>query len=159
MSTELHNIEFGRFARFGGFSDRFARPRERYLRPGLLGLPALLIIGLLGWLIWSVYDSGSAESEPAEPETAVISQTGSDEQPATPASILPAVADAPPVNGLSISSQSWRRGGLGSKALVTFTLRNNNDYAVKDIELVCAFARRDGSHLTDASGSFPTPSR
>lgn len=158
VSTELHDIEFGWLARFGGFSDRFARPSERYFRPGLLGLPVLLIVGLVGLLIW---DSGSAESEPAEPETAAIetpaspasaaalSQTGSDEQPAAPASMLPAPADAPPVNGLSISSQSWRRGGLGSKALVTFTLRNNNDYAVKDIELVCAFARRDGSHLTD----------
>jgi hypothetical protein len=33
--------------------------------------------------------------------------------------------------------------------LVTFTLRNANDYAVKDIEIACAFTRRDGSHLTD----------
>ena len=57
--------------------------------------------------------------------------------------------DAAPVNGLKISSQSWRRGGLGSKALVTLTLRNGNDYAVKDIEIFCSFARRDGSHLTD----------
>ncbi len=56
---------------------------------------------------------------------------------------------ASPLDGLTISSQSWRRGGLGSKALVTFTLRNGNDYAVKDIEIACAFARRDGSHLTD----------
>jgi hypothetical protein len=39
---------------------------------------------------------------------------------------------AAPVDGLKISSQSWRRGGPGSKALITFTLRNNNDYAVKD---------------------------
>ncbi len=61
----------------------------------------------------------------------------------------------PPINGLSISSQSWRRGGLGSKALVTLTLRNNNDYAVKDIEMVCAFARRDGSHLTDRKRVIP----
>jgi hypothetical protein len=38
---------------------------------------------------------------------------------------------------------------LGSKALVTFTLRNDNDYAVNDIAIACAFARRDGSHLTD----------
>ena len=38
---------------------------------------------------------------------------------------------------------------MGSNALVTFTLRNNNDYAVKDIEIACAFNRRDGSHLTD----------
>ena len=40
-------------------------------------------------------------------------------------------------SGLKIISQSWRRGGLGSKALVTFTLRNANDYAVKDIEIAC----------------------
>jgi hypothetical protein len=138
MSTELHDIEFGRFARFGGFSNRFTRPGERQIKPGLFGLPVLLIAGLAGWLIWSAYDSGSAEGEPAEPAIAAI------ETPAPPAA-----ADAPPVNGLSISSQSWRRGGLGSRALVTFTLRNNNDYAVKDIELVCTFARSDGSYLTD----------
>ena len=36
-----------------------------------------------------------------------------------------------------------------AKALVTLTLRNGNDYAVKDIEITCAFSRRDGSHLTD----------
>jgi hypothetical protein len=65
---------------------------------------------------------------------------------AAPETTVPA---KPPVDGLKISSQSWRRGGLGSKALMTFTLRNGNDYAVKDIEIACAFARRDGSHLTD----------
>ncbi|WP_236843413.1 hypothetical protein [Bradyrhizobium icense] len=54
-----------------------------------------------------------------------------------------------PLDGLKIVAQSWRRGGLGSKALVTFTLRNTNDYAVKDIEIACSFIRRDGSHLTD----------
>lgn len=32
---------------------------------------------------------------------------------------------------------------------MTLTLRNNNDYAIKDIELHCSFVRRDGSHLTD----------
>lgn len=54
-----------------------------------------------------------------------------------------------PVDGLNISSQYWRRGGLGSNALVTFTLRNRNDYAVTDIAISCVFSRRDGSHLTD----------
>ena len=48
-----------------------------------------------------------------------------------------------------MTSQSWRRGGLGSKALVTFTLSNANEFAVKDIEIACSFARRDGSHVTD----------
>jgi hypothetical protein len=63
--------------------------------------------------------------------------------------------EAPAVNGLRISSQSWRRGGLGSKALVTFTLRNDNPYAVKDVEIACAFSRRDGSHLTDRTRVVP----
>jgi len=67
--------------------------------------------------------------------------------PATAEAIAP--EETAPVDGLKISSQSWRRGGLGSKALVTFTLRNGNDYAVKDIAIACAFSRRDGSHLTD----------
>jgi hypothetical protein len=78
-------------------------------------------------------------------------------QPTVPEAAAPAAPppEAPPVNGLKISSQSWRRGGLGSNALVTFTLRNNNDYAVKDVEIACAFARRDGSHLTDRSRVVP----
>jgi hypothetical protein len=36
---------------------------------------------------------------------------------------------------------------------VTFTLRNANDYAVKDIEIACTFARRDGSHRPPARHS------
>jgi hypothetical protein len=67
---------------------------------------------------------------------------------ATPLEAI-APVEAAPLDGLKISSQSWRIGGLGSNALVTFTLRNGNDYAVKDIEISCAFTRRDGSHLTD----------
>jgi hypothetical protein len=60
-------------------------------------------------------------------------------------------AQPAPVDRLAISSQSWRRGGLGSNALVTMTLRNDNGYAVKDINIACAFTRPDGSHLTDRS--------
>jgi hypothetical protein len=72
-----------------------------------------------------------------------------------PAAEATAPMQAAPVDGLKISSQSWRRGGLGSKAQVTFTLRNGNDYAVKDIEISCAFSRRDGSHLTDRARTIP----
>jgi hypothetical protein len=64
---------------------------------------------------------------------------------APPETVVPATS---PLDGLKIISQSWRRGGLGSKALVTFTLRNTNNYAVRDIEIACNFIRRDGSHLT-----------
>jgi hypothetical protein len=35
------------------------------------------------------------------------------------------------------------------------TLRNGNGYAVKDIDIACAFSRQDGSHLTDRSRVIP----
>ena len=50
----------------------------------------------------------------------------------------------------STSSQSWL-----ARSTIVFTLRNGNDYAVKDIEIACAFARRDGSHLTDRRRVLP----
>lgn len=56
---------------------------------------------------------------------------------------------AAPVDGLKISRQSVRRGGLGSKALVTLSIRNTNDYAVKDIDVLCAFTSRDGNYVTE----------
>ena len=74
-------------------------------------------------------------------------------EPLTSEAIVP---DQPaPVDRLTITSQSWRRGGLGSNAFVTLTLRNNNGYAVRGVELACAFSRPDGSHLTDRSRVIP----
>ena len=124
------------------------------------GLAAIVIVGSLTWVMWPTLSDAedkpasvqSAVNQPAEETPAPTPATA----PATPAvpdtGQAPVTAETPaasPLDGLRISSQSWRRGGLGSKALVTFTLRNANDYAVKDIEIACSFARRDGSHLTD----------
>jgi hypothetical protein len=60
-----------------------------------------------------------------------------------------ALAMATPADGLKISSQSWRRAGFGSRALVTLTLRNDNEYAVGDIGLLCSFSRPDGTGVTE----------
>jgi hypothetical protein len=129
----------------------------------LLVLPAIAIAGCATWMM--LPGRSDAESQTTSAPSAVLYAQGlslvdpaaapadADAEPTTPAA-----ATAPPetaatakaaIDGLKISSQTWRRGGLGSKALVTFTLRNANDYAVKDIEIACAFARSDGSHLTD----------
>ena len=97
-----------------------------------------------------------------DPATLLPTVAATDGSPAAAAEASPDIAPAEmvapagsPLDGLKIISQSWRRGGLGSKALVTFTLRNANDYAVKDIEIACTFARRDGSHLTDRRRVIP----
>jgi hypothetical protein len=52
------------------------------------------------------------------------------------------------VDGLAVVRQALRRGGLGSKALMTLTIRNSNDYPVKHIQLLCAFSSRDGNYVT-----------
>lgn len=121
------------------------------VRPALIW-PILLVVGLGLWL-WSGYPGNPAKSEPVRLLTATAEQPALNPGTPIPGTSFsdPATAldGTAPVDGLKISSQSWRRGGLGSNALVTFTLRNGNDYAVGNIAISCAFTRRDGSHLTD----------
>jgi hypothetical protein len=137
-------------------------------------VPVVTIAGLTAWMVLSGASSAKSQSvsqilsTPAvsTPAPAIaaertpLADAAPAPDPAAPAQATPPAAEATapgespaapasPLDGLKISSQSWRRAGLGSNALVTFTLRNNNDYAVKDIEIACAFNRRDGSHLTD----------
>ncbi len=122
----------------------------------LVVLPVVVAVGFLTWGMLSRPSDAESQSAPAaSPVTAAQppsrfdpAVTPTDATLASPAEEA-APAETAPVDRLKISSQSWRRGGLGSNALVTFTLRNRNDYAVRDIEISCAFSRRDGSHLTD----------
>jgi hypothetical protein len=137
-------------------SGRPERVTVCHVRAAIGWLPVILVLGIGAWLLPLGFASKPAGSEPVHLATAAATR-------ATPATIGqvkvslfdPATAEAitaeqpAPVDGVKISSQSWRRGGLGSNAFVTLTLRNANDYAVRDIEISCAFARQDGSHLTD----------
>jgi hypothetical protein len=159
MNTGLYRLDRTRLAAFGGHfanrPDKAAADRPNYYPGlGLIGLTVVLVAGFGGWMAWSENGEGAAEGEPvqmataAEPETALPPATAGAQQGALPETqAVP--QEVPPADGLRISSQRWRRGGLGSNALVTFTLRNGNDYAVRDIEISCAFSRGDGSHLTD----------
>ena len=165
MNSGLYRIELNGLP--GGSSS--GRPAAiKYFRSALVWLPFALVAGLGTWVLVSGYSSDTAESEPVRLAAAVASEpvepaaTGLAEdgnEPGLNPATIPgdaAVLAAPsPLEGLKLSSQSWRRGGLGSKALVTFTLRNANDYAVKDVEIACAFTRRDGSHLTDRKRVIP----
>jgi len=171
MNSGLDRIELGEFAA-PGIARAGTGPASSHfwgwsgnLRAGYFSLallPVVLIAGLGAWVLLTGLASKPAESVPVllaasvatepppVPDTAPVTNTSAKDPSfnlATSEAIAP--AQPAPLSGLKISSQSWRRGGLGSKALVTFTLRNSNDYAVGDIEISCAFARRDGSHLTD----------
>ncbi|WP_245474951.1 hypothetical protein [Bradyrhizobium sp. Leo121] len=142
----------------------------------LVLLTVLAIVGSAGWLmlpdpsdannksvavasppstsqqevVW--LDKATAPTEqaaaPVEQAIAPAEDVVDDEAPAATTN-EPVTVERAPIDGLKISRQFWRRGGLGSKALVWLTLRNANHYPVKDIEIACAFARADGTHLTD----------
>lgn len=138
-------------------------------------LPAIAIAGCAIWLmlpqasdaeghstateVTRLTQDTSRTEDTAGTQATLSSPAPTDANPAAaPGDIAPPETVTPatsPLDGLKIVSQSWRRGGLGSKALVTFTLRNANDYAVRDIEIACTFIRRDGSHLTDRRRIIP----
>jgi len=137
--------------RIAGWTFRGSRAR-------LFVLQAIVITGCTAWSMLSVPSDAESQSAPTSSQPLYAHNLSLVDDAAAPAeTTAPAAAplpettaaEKPVIDGLRISSQSWRRGGLGSKALVTLRLRNTNDYAVKDIEIACAFARRDGSHLTD----------
>lgn len=114
-----------------------------WLKRGFLWVLAALLVGG-AWLLMPPSEGNVAQTEPVK----LARLASNDPAPPTTAPDTSA-AEAAGLDRMRISSQTWRRAGLGSKALVTFTVRNDNDYAVKDVEIACAFTRRDGSHLTD----------
>jgi len=145
MKSGFGRIGRGRFVGNGEGRPRTQLSTSVWLKRGVLWLLAASVVGGALWLQMPPSEGNIVQTEQVKLALASI-----DPAPATAASDTSA-AEAVGLDRMKISSQTWRRGGLGSKALVTFTVRNDNDYAVKDVEIVCAFARRDGSHLTDRS--------
>ena len=126
---------------------------------GQLVTQAVVLLPVMAIAVMSAWTMGArGQSVEATPQAVVAVQSTSPSDappaPAKPDAAAP-VAGPPPVAGLKIASQSWRRGGLGSNALFNFTLRNANDYAVGDIQVACTFSRRDGSPVTERKRVIP----
>ena len=146
MNAGFGRIGLGRFVGNGEEPPRSRPATSVWLMRGLLWLLAAIMVGGAVWLLMPASEANVAQAEPVKLALASVDAIAA---PTTAPDT--SAAEAAGFERMKISSQTWRRGGLGSKALVTFTVRNDNDYAVKDIEIVCAFTRRDGSHLTDRS--------
>ncbi|MHC2618578.1 hypothetical protein ACVIW2_000610 [Bradyrhizobium huanghuaihaiense] len=149
MGTRLDRIRLERFAGAGERLARAVTAASVSFGRGLLWLLAAIIVGCGIWMLLPLSKGNTTEPVKSDFKSDLAAV-----EPATPgdaAAAVPPTAEAQAaaeLDHLRISSQTWRRGGLGSKALVTFTLRNDNDYAVRDVEIVCAFVRRDGTPLT-----------
>lgn len=122
-------------------------------------LPVVVLAGLTAWITLSAPTNArgaAAGRSTSQPDSQAVGKLAQIRVAQTAASREQVAATEPPaVDGLKISWQSWHRGGLGSNALISFTLRNDNDYPVKDIEIACAFSRRDGSHVTNRKRVIP----
>ena len=145
MASGSGRIGQGRFVGNGEERRPLQSATSVWLKRGLLWLLAASMVGGAVWLLMP-----PSEGNVVQAETVKLALASVDSASPTSGSDT-STAEAAGLDRMKISSQTWRRGGLGSKALVTFTVRNDNDYAVKDVEIVCAFTRRDGSHLTDRS--------
>src|ERR1700761_4951807 len=116
------------------------------LRTAIGWLPLAVLIAAGGWLMLSQLRE-PLKATPVAPVASTVGLAGT--ASFGPTAFDPTLSEAivpeqpSPIDRLKISSQSWRRGGLGSNAFVTMTLRNDNGYAVRDIDVTCAFSRRD----------------
>ena len=158
MNTGYCRIEFGSFAKRALLLARSTEGTGVSFRRGLVWLPAALLAGAGAWLLLPASDGHGVGTEAARLEFASLQSEPATDPASGPSATAPAAGQTPEaaeLDRLRISSQTWRRGGLGSNALVTFTLRNDNDYPVKDVEISCSFSRRDGSHLTDRRRVLP----
>ena len=132
---------------------------KRY-RTAVFMLSVILLAGFAAWFFFSTLSTSKAQTPsqtavavtPDQSAVATTPDPSQAEPDAAPAAqpqggALPQAAE--PLDHIRISRQYFSRGGLGSKALVTFTLRNDNDYAVKDLEILCSFRSKDGRYSTE----------
>lgn len=112
-----------------------------------LGASVVAVIGLAGWTLMP-----SFATAPQPELTLNLAVTGPpeagpiDEAKSATSRVAQESVD---LDRVSLSRQSFRRGGMGSRALMTFTVRNANAYDIKDLELLCAFKSRDGRYTTE----------
>lgn len=56
-----------------------------------------------------------------------------------------------PTVKMKVESFSWGKSGFGNVALVTIAIENANEFAVKDISILCSFDAPSGTHLSSVS--------
>jgi len=111
-----------------------------------LGAFVIAGIGIAGWLLMPSFAKApeadlTLNLAVANPPDEAIGET-------KPAQAIDK-PNAVDLGRVRLSRQSFRRGGMGSRALMTFTVRNANAYDIKDLELLCAFKSRDGRYATE----------
>src|SRR5436190_1406651 len=56
----------------------------------------------------------------------------------------------PPKTRVSLKTFRWKKGGFDSVMIASFTIQNNNEYAVKDIDVGCRLLANSGTEIDSA---------
>lgn len=91
----------------------------------------------------------AAERTERERAEAVIAAAAAKQLAATQAAL--AEANRNPVDRVTLPAMNWKIGGFGSVGLVSVTVENGNDYAIKDIGINCTFSGKSGTELSSPS--------
>lgn len=93
------------------------------------------VIGL--FVLIAVFSSGSGEksSSPSSSSTSTPAYTPPPEHPESK---------------VSIKKWNWQKGGFDTVMIATFTLSNDNAYAVKDIRIRCELSGNSGTNIDTA---------
>lgn len=113
----------------------------------LLGSLAAIAAVVAGWLLMPSF--AKAPQPDLTLNLAVATPADDSSIPEAKPAKLAETSEAVDLDRVRLSRQSFRRGGMGSRALMTFTVRNANAYDIKDLELLCAFRSRDGRYATE----------
>jgi hypothetical protein len=68
-----------------------------------------------------------------------------------PSDSHPAVAEQPkpktPIQKIALDNLKWHRGGFNTVAIASFTLRNDNEFGVKDVIVGCEYHAPSGTRI------------
>ncbi len=123
------------------FCGKCGAAMQKRASPALIGCLGLIgIVVLIG-----VFSSSSNSDRGASP-----SGTSSSTPAYTPPAYTPPAYTPPPERPeakVSIKKWNWTKGGFDTIMKGTFTIRNDNDYAVKDIRIGCELSANSGTTI------------
>ena len=61
---------------------------------------------------------------------------------------------SPRALNVSISKMNWRKGGFGAVMILTVTIENKEDFAVKDIDIACELSAKSGTTIGVAANTI-----
>ena len=106
----------------------------------LLGLAVL--IGIFA-MIWSGIQQQQGTSAEAAGDGGYAEVAGG--STSSPTIVPPRLSDK-----VAVNKMSWTKGGFGAVALVSLTLKNNNEVAVQDIGVTCHFTGESGTEINSS---------